>query len=227
MWRLRVRPRQPSLRGPREIPPGPTTWVRPATGWWERMKAGESPRNQGRSVWPPLSVSRRRSRGRRKTPQWSAERRAGPRHGPAIPSADGMGLAARQTNGRGVPRLRISALRYPLLEGRRVRNRQFGRKPAGMRRAATLPHGIKQLMESVEVCADDSPPSCPALCRASTPCFATTEGVDGWDKPGHDERWVWRNEPENSFWRNEPERTDTMIGLPAFAGHDGRCPINA
>ena len=76
--------------------------------------------------WAPLSVSRRRSRGLRKTPQWSAERRAGPRYGPAIPSADGRGHAARQANGRGVPRPRISALRYPLLEGRRVRNRQFG-----------------------------------------------------------------------------------------------------
>jgi hypothetical protein len=54
------------LRGPRETLPGPTMWVRPATGWWGRMNAGESPRNQGRSVWPPLSVSRRRSRGRRK-----------------------------------------------------------------------------------------------------------------------------------------------------------------
>jgi hypothetical protein len=41
-------------------------WVRPATDWWGRMNAGESPRNQGRSVWPPLSVSIRRSRGRRK-----------------------------------------------------------------------------------------------------------------------------------------------------------------
>src|SRR5438132_10815089 len=97
-------------------------------------------RNQWRTVWTPLSVSRRRSRGLRKTPQWGAERRAGTRYGPAIPSADGMGLAARQTNGRGDPRLRISALRYPLMEGRRVRNRQFGRKPGGMRRAATLPH---------------------------------------------------------------------------------------
>ena len=50
MRRLRVRPSQPGLRGPRETPPGPTTWVRPATGWWEWMNAGESPRNQGRSV---------------------------------------------------------------------------------------------------------------------------------------------------------------------------------
>jgi hypothetical protein len=74
------------LRGSRETPPGPTTWVRPATGWWGRMNAGESPRNQGRSVWAPLSASRRRSRGLRKTPQWSAARRAGPRYGLAVPS---------------------------------------------------------------------------------------------------------------------------------------------
>jgi hypothetical protein len=50
MRRLRVRPRQPGLRGPRETSPGPTTWVRPATGWWKRMKAGESPQDQGLSV---------------------------------------------------------------------------------------------------------------------------------------------------------------------------------
>src|ERR1051326_425677 len=86
MRRLRVRPSQPKLRGSRETLPGPTTWVRPATGWWGRTNAGESPRNQGRSVWPPLSVSRRRSRGLRKTPQWGAERRAGTRYGPAVPS---------------------------------------------------------------------------------------------------------------------------------------------
>ena len=35
-------------------------------GLVERMNAGENPRNQGRSVWPPLSVFRRRSRGLRK-----------------------------------------------------------------------------------------------------------------------------------------------------------------
>ena len=33
-------------------------------GWWGWMNAGESPRNQGRSVCrPPLSAHRRRSRG--------------------------------------------------------------------------------------------------------------------------------------------------------------------
>jgi hypothetical protein len=61
-----------------------------------------------------------------KTPQWSAERRAGPRYGSAIPSADGRGHAARLANGCGVPRPRISALRFPRLGVRRVRNRQFG-----------------------------------------------------------------------------------------------------
>src|SRR5712671_5357880 len=45
----------------------------------------------------------------------------------------------RPTGRRSGPRL--SALRFPHLRMRRVRNRQFGRKPAGMRRAATLPHG--------------------------------------------------------------------------------------
>jgi hypothetical protein len=61
-WVSHTRP-----RGPREILPGPIMWVRPATGWWGRMNAGESPRNQGRSVCrPPLSVFRRRSRGLRK-----------------------------------------------------------------------------------------------------------------------------------------------------------------
>ena len=83
-------------------------------------------RDQGRSVWPPLSVSRRRSRGLRKTPRWSAERRAGPRYGPAIPSADGRGPIVRRANGCGVPRPRISALRFPHLGLRRVRNRQLG-----------------------------------------------------------------------------------------------------
>jgi hypothetical protein len=83
-------------------------------GLVERMKAGESPWDQGSSNGLPLSVSRRRSRGLRKTPRWGAERRAGPRYGPAIPSADGRGHAARQANGCGVPRPRISALRFPL-----------------------------------------------------------------------------------------------------------------
>src|SRR5207342_1680563 len=45
--RLRVRPRQPGLRGPRESPPGPTTWGRPQ-GLVERMNAGrKSLRDQG------------------------------------------------------------------------------------------------------------------------------------------------------------------------------------
>src|SRR5258707_13654810 len=95
-------------------------------GLVERMKAGESPWDQGRSNGRPCPFPEGGPEDEGKTPQWSAERRAGPRYGPAIPSADGIDLAARQINGRGVPRLRISALRYPLMEGRRVRNRQFG-----------------------------------------------------------------------------------------------------
>src|SRR3954468_16085659 len=49
------------------------------------MKTGESPLNQGLSVKGAPVRFRRRSRDLRKAPQWSAERRAGPRYGPAIP----------------------------------------------------------------------------------------------------------------------------------------------
>ena len=124
-------------------------------------------RDQGRSVWPPLSVSRRRSRDLRKTPRWSAERRAGPRYGPAIPSADGRGLVARQANGCGDPRPRISALRFPHLGLRRVRNRQFGttarrdapRGNAPARFNKCTEKGAERRNDDVEVCAPHSPPS--------------------------------------------------------------------
>ena len=62
-------------------------------------------RDQGRSVWPPLSVWRRRSRDLRKTPQWGAERRAGTRYGPAVPSRwrDGRDRKVRQWVRRSAP----------------------------------------------------------------------------------------------------------------------------
>ena len=45
-------------------------------GLVERMNAGRKPFGiKGVREWAPLSVSRRRSRGLRKTPQWSAARR--------------------------------------------------------------------------------------------------------------------------------------------------------
>ena len=44
-------------------------------GLVERMNAGRKPFGiKGVREWAPLSVSRRRSRGLRKTPQWSAAR---------------------------------------------------------------------------------------------------------------------------------------------------------
>ena len=177
------------------------------------MNAGESPRNQGRSVWAPLSVFRRRSRGLRKTPQWSAERRAGPRYGSAVPSRwrDRLSRKASQRPRR-IPRLRISALRYPLMGMRRVRNRQFGRKPAGMRRAATTPLGLTngwRRNDDVEVCAEDSQPSCPRLSRASTPCLPLRKAWMAGTSPAMTNDGFWRNEPEKVFgvlfWRNEPE----------------------
>src|ERR1044071_1153535 len=96
MRRLRARPRQPDLRGPRETPPGPTTWVRPATGWWERMNAGETPRNQGCRRGAPV-------RFQKAVPRSKEKRRGGaPRGAPVrvmgrqFPPAGGTGLAVRQ-----------------------------------------------------------------------------------------------------------------------------------
>ena len=114
MRRLRVRPSQPSLRGPRETLPGPTTWVRPATGWWGRMKAGESPPNQGLSVkGAPVRFQKAVSRTKEK-------RRGGAPIGAPVcvmdrqfPSAEGTGFAARRATGCGDPHQRLSALRPP------------------------------------------------------------------------------------------------------------------
>src|SRR5207248_11330152 len=55
-------------------------------GLVERMKAGETPWNQGRSNGRPCPFPEGGPEDLGKTPQWSAERRAGPRHGPAVPS---------------------------------------------------------------------------------------------------------------------------------------------
>src|SRR5882724_11543139 len=61
--------------------------------------------------------------------------------GRQFPPAGGTGPIARRADGCGVPRPRISALRFPLLGLRRVRTQNLARQPAGMRRAATLRHG--------------------------------------------------------------------------------------
>jgi hypothetical protein len=97
MRRLRVRPSQPGLRGPRESPPGPTTWVRPATGWWERMNAGRKIlRNQGLSVkGAPVrfqkAVSRTKEKRRGGAPIGAPARVMGR----PFPSAEGTGFAVR------------------------------------------------------------------------------------------------------------------------------------
>ena len=118
MWRLRVRPRQPSLRGPGRALPGPTTWVRPATGWWSGPNAGESRESRVFRLSAAPSVSRRRSRGRRKNAAVGRReaRRSALWIGNPVP-LDGMGLAARQTNGRGYLRPRLSAPPLPSVGG--------------------------------------------------------------------------------------------------------------
>ena len=143
-------------------------------GLVERMNAGESPRNQGRSEWAPLSVSRRRSRGLRKSrsgaprgaPVRVMGRQSRPLTGEAMPQGRPTGAAFRAREFR-----RSASL---LLGVRRVRNRQFG---TTVRRDAPRGNAPARLNkwrrnDDAEVYAPDSPSSCPALCRASTPCFA-------------------------------------------------------
>jgi len=157
------------------------------------MNAGESPRNQGRSNGRPCPVPEGGPEDEGKTPQWSAERRAGPRYGPAIPSADGIGSAVRRANGRGVPRPRISALRFPLFGSAK------GSKPtiwhdsppgcAARQRSRTAQH-MHGENNDAEIFADNSPPSCPRLSRASTPWHqskawmaGTSPAMMGWTAP--------------------------------------------
>jgi hypothetical protein len=120
MRRLRVRPSQPDLRGPRETPPGPTTWVRPATGWWKRMNAGESPRKSrafrmGAPVRFQKAVSGSKEnaaverRKARRSASWTGS--SLPLEGPARPRGGPTGC--------GVPHQRLSALRSLREQGRR------------------------------------------------------------------------------------------------------------
>ena len=95
-------------------------------GLVERMKAGESPWNQGRSV-KAAPVRFQKAVPRSKENASGAPKGAPVRvMGRQFPPAGGTGFAVRRANGCGVPRPRISALRYPLMGLRRVRNRQFG-----------------------------------------------------------------------------------------------------
>src|SRR3954467_7948474 len=67
--------------------------------------------------------------------------------GRQFPPAGGTGLAARRANGSAFRPANFGAPLPSVWRLRRVRNRQLERKPAGMRRAATLPHGSIKCME--------------------------------------------------------------------------------
>ena len=106
----------------------------------------------------------------------------------------------------------------------------LARQSAGMRRAATLPHGSTMHGErnnDAEICAPASPPSCAGLTRASmrrrndeslTLLLMARSWMAG-SSPAMTNDGFWRNEPErpvlaertrDQFWRNEPE----AAGLP-------------
>ena len=147
-------------------PPGPTHGA-VRNGLVERMNAGESRGIRALANGRPcrLQKSAPRSKGNGGV---SAERRAGPMDRQSRPLT---GAAMPQAGQRpGVPHQRISALRLPLMGGRRVRTDNLARQSAGMRRAATLPPGQTYTEKhDAEIYSPDlgrhSPPSCPRLIR--------------------------------------------------------------
>src|SRR6195952_4962790 len=104
------------------------------------MNAGESPPNQGRSV-KAAPVRFQKAVPRSKENASGAPRGAPVRvMGRQFPPARGTGPIVRRANGSAFRPANFGAPLPSILRLRRVRNRQFERKPAGMRRAATLPH---------------------------------------------------------------------------------------
>ena len=108
-------------------------------------------------------------------------RQSRPLTGEAMPQGRPMGAAFRAREFR-----RSASL---FLRLRRVRTDNLERQPAGMRRAATLPHGSNTWRKK----------RCRNLCRCPSTVMpglvpgihallCTKEGVDGRVKPGHDER---------------------------------------
>jgi len=66
-----------------------------------------------------------------------------------FPPAGGTGATVRSANGCGVPRPRISALRFPLLGLRRVRNRQFGTTARRDAPRGNAPPRVNKCMEKI------------------------------------------------------------------------------
>ena len=109
-------------------------------GQVERMKAGESPWDQGRSVKAaPV-------RFQKAVPRSKENASGAPRGAPVrvmdrqFPPAGGTGLAARQANGSAFRPANFGAPLPSFWECEGF-DQNLERKPAGMRRAATLPHG--------------------------------------------------------------------------------------
>jgi hypothetical protein len=131
------------------------------------------------------SVTRGGKRGPRaseakvsRTPWWSAARRAGPRHGPAVPSVEGTGPTARRATGCGG--FRTSALRRSAPLERGEHDEDTSQNPGRPRAAATRDCGRTQSRDDMTACTNLST-SCPRtavrrtaslrspMSRASTP----------------------------------------------------------
>src|SRR3954462_12051013 len=114
-----------------------------------------------------------------------------------FPSAEGTGPTVRRPTGRrSGPRL--SALRYPLMGMRRVRNRQFGTTVRRDAPRGNAPARLNNAGENhdAEICAANSP-------RHAAPCAGHPRLASRQSKA-----WMAGTSPAMTnvgFWRNEPE----------------------
>ena len=127
---------------------------------------------------------------------------------------------------------RRSASLYWECEGFETDN--LARQSAGMRRAATLPHGSTHTRrnDDAEISEPIAAQSCSRDCFASLAMTAegvieqqtpSLRGARSATKQSPPPGWVaafWRNEPEISFWRNEPEVCGMEPRLLRFARND-------
>ena len=142
--RRRGRRTGPQLRQPAPGNSGPRAGAAPALPARNRHPGGVGAPPGGTTAPCQELADRRRimraAKARpdagRRTPQQSAERRAGPRHGPVIFGDPEIGPLARRTTGCGVPHQRLSALCSPHFSGSGNRRRgpaasQPGRRSVG------------------------------------------------------------------------------------------------
>src|SRR6476620_8859826 len=219
MRRLRVRPSQPASGGLGSHRPAQ---LRGSV----RQRAGGADERRAKIPAGSRRPSERLLPFPEGGPEDEGKRRSGaPRGAPArvmgrpFPPAGGTGPIARRANGSAFRPATFGAPLPSFWECEGFETDNLARQSAGMRRAATLPHGSADARrndedEIYEACRLLSPhPEEPRSARRlegwrRSPLWPTLRDARHWRAPQGEAQGqtpVWRNEPEVEFWRNEPE----------------------